>query len=1041
MLRRPFLFNPSRKATRLCLLFALILLGNRLVSAQYLPGETSGSPEQRKDHEKMSFEESNRIHPTGQPRNQRSLHPNLSGLDGTRMETSSSFSREKIKTFGRDTMADLSTIRGGDSLYMAWVARYDGPNGIDVPIAICVDANSNVYVTGSGTAGTNSDYATIKYDATGVEQWIVRYNGPGNGDDRATALVNDANGNVYVTGSSGVDLYAYDFATVKYDASGVEQWVARYNGPASYYDAAYAIAVDEGGNVYVTGESFSQSLGEDYATIKYNPSGGQEWVARYNGPGGPDYAYALEVDAIGNVYVTGESGGDYATIKYNPSGVQDWVVRYDGMGNYYFNVATALAIDVLGNVYVTGSSYSTSTSDDYATIKYDPLGAEQWVARYDGPVNSSDIANALAVDQDGNVYVTGSSPGQGTLEDYATIKYDPSGVEQWVTRYGAPEKSSDRPNSIAVDASGSVFVTGYSGVDPYYGFATIKYDGSGVEQWIAINDDPENDNRAYDLAIDGQGNVYVTGWSWSSTTSIDYATIKYDQLGIQQWTARYDGPGDRSDLATALAIDEMGNVYVTGGSGVWEWWYDYATVKYDQSGVQEWVTRYNGPANGDDYASAIAVDAKENLYVTGRSGVGPSLYDYATIKYDPSGQEEWVARYDGPGSGDDRASDLCVDAVGNAYVTGGSGGNYATIKYDPNGELEWVARYVGGNGFDAGAALAVDQNGNVCVTGSSRGSGTGIFDFVTIKYDLSGQQQWIARYDGPTHGLDAPTDLTVDAGGNVYVTGYSGASLFVSDYLTIKYDEFGAEHWVARYNGEANGDDKAHAITKDLEGNVYVTGKSRGFDGSYDYVTIKYDPAGIQQWVARYNGLGNYDDEARALCLDESDNVFVTGESGGSYATVRYSASGEQEWVSRYDNSGTGDAGATALGLTVSGDLFVTGFSGVWPNYDYTTIKYQQVTTEVETPVDVPDRFFLRQNYPNPFNASTTIEFSIPEASAVSLHVFNLLGEEVETLVSEQLSPGSYSVQWNANEMASGIYFYRLVTDNFVETKRFVLLK
>jgi hypothetical protein len=125
----------------------------------------------------------------------------------------------------------------------------------------------------------------------------------------------------------------------------------------------------------------------------------------------------------------------------------------------------------------------------------------------------------------------------------------------------------------------------------------------------------------------------VTGGSIGSSGTYDYATIKYDAAGVTQWVARYNGPGNLDDFATAIAIDGSANVYVTGdsvGSGTF---YDYATIKYNASGAEQWVARYNGPGNLDDDARAIAVDVSSNVYVTGESSGSGTNYDYATIKY------------------------------------------------------------------------------------------------------------------------------------------------------------------------------------------------------------------------------------------------------------------------------------------------------------------------------------------------------------------------------------------------------------------------
>jgi hypothetical protein len=433
-----------------------------------------------------------------------------------------------------------------------------------------------------------------------------------------------------------------------------QEWVARYDGPAHFEDTAYAIAVDGGGNVHVTGSACVETM----------------------------------IDAELRDYC---SRFDYATVKYGADGNQLWVARYSGSADGV-NEATAIALDGAGNVYVTGYSYGIGTLSDYATVKYDADGNELWVARYDGPASSYDIALAIALDGAGNVYVTGGSRGVGTDYDYATVKYDADGNELWVARYNGPGNSSDQASAIALDASGNVYVTGEStGVGRAYDYATVKYDADGNELWVARYHGPVNfDDVATAIAIGPAGNVYVTGSSFGVGTGYDYATVKYDADGNQLWVARYNGPGNQNDLAYAIALDAAGNVHVTGGTFSFETDSDYATVKYDADGNELWAARYNGPGNSYDAAFGIAVDAAGKVYVTGGSvGVGTGE-DYATVKYDADGNELWVARYNGPGNAYDVATAIAVDAAGKVYVTGTSYGgidtnfDYATVKYTQN---------------------------------------------------------------------------------------------------------------------------------------------------------------------------------------------------------------------------------------------------------------------------------------------------------------------------------------------------------------------
>ncbi len=522
----------------------------------------------------------------------------------------------------------------------------------------------------------------------------------------------------------------------------------------------------------------------------------------------------------------------------------------------------------------------------------------------------------------------------------------------------------------------------------------------------------------------------------------------------EEWVARYNGPGNGWDAAYAFAVDAEGNVYVTGyscSSGFRDC--DYATIKYDSDGNQLWAARYNGPGNGYDRANALAVDAEGNVHVTGFSEAPGTSRDYTTIKYDPNGNQLWVARYNGPGNGWDEAFALAVDADGNVHVTGcswsaGIDYDYATIKYDSSGNQLWVARYNGlGNDDDKAFALALDADGNVYVTGESTGYWT-CSDFATIKYRKNGTRHWVARYNGPANTTDFAKDLALDSSGNVYVTGRSTGSDTEYDYTSIKYDPYGNELWVARYNGPGNAWDGAEALATGLDGNIYVTGFSEGYDTFWDYATIKYDSLGNQLWVVRYNGLGNSYDWAEALDVDREGNLYVTGYSGGSgtgsdYATVKYNTRGSQLWVARYNGPENYEDAARSVAVDAEGNVYVTGTSSVSDTTsDYATIKYSQLTA-VETATSgrtLPTGFDLTCQ-PNPFNASTTIMYSLPEAGDVSLNIYNLGGQLIETLVRDLQEPGEYRVIWDASNYSSAIYFYKLTAGDWTETRRTTLLK
>jgi outer membrane protein assembly factor BamB len=436
--------------------------------------------------------------------------------------------------------------------------------------------------------------------------------------------------------------------------------------------------------------------------------------------------------------------------------------------------------------------------------------------------------------------------------------------------------------------------------------------------------------------------------------------------GVQLWASRFGGPG--FDYSLAIAVSPGGRkVFVTGRMGrgpAINAYLDYATVAYDAAtGHRLWVSRYQG-FRLDNVPSAVVVSPDgTTVFVTGSSQNSGELgngNDYATVAYSAAtGAQLWVSRYNGPANGDDFAEAIAVSPGGaTVFVTGtASGGGYTTIAYDARtGQEVWVREYMGtANKVSEASALAVSPDGRtVYVTGTSYEVNSGP-DYATVAYDArTGERRWISIYNGGINFSNYATSLRVSPDGStVFVTGESGIDPYGFDYATVAYDAAtGAQRWVSRYNGPGNGIDVARSVAVSPDGGtVYVTGRSDGGPRQPDYATIAYNArTGAQQWVRRYNGHGSCRTIATSVAVGAGGReIFVTGAStpitsvpnscDAGIATIAYSAAGTQLWLKHVHN------GALYAGLAVSratNTIFIAGSIAPGPNggSDYDTVAY-----------------------------------------------------------------------------------------------------
>jgi len=365
------------------------------------------------------------------------------------------------------------------------------------------------------------------------------------------------------------------------------------------------------------------------------------------GTSAPDNGFDIAVDEIGNTYVTGSTDGDFTgtgsagmydafIAKHDPSGKPLWIKQFGTAGN---DGGRGIAVDSIGNSYVTGYKGGfpfITGSYGVFLAKYDNSGNQLWINQLS--TDNSDFGNGVAVDENGNSYITGDTRGDlaGTgnagSSDLFIAKFDTSGNQLWIKQFGT--FTVDEGSDLAIDLNGNSYVTGYTYGEIVGTGSTVgsdvflaKYDTLGNRLWIKQFSSIENHNEGYGIAVDTNGNSYVTGHTSGDLAGTknaggsDTFIVKYNTFGTQIWIKQFGTP--YSDIGHNIAVDMNGNSYVTGetrgdldspgNAGL----SDVFIAKHDTSGNQSWIKQFG--TSSFDIGYGIAVDMDGNSYVTGNT--------------------------------------------------------------------------------------------------------------------------------------------------------------------------------------------------------------------------------------------------------------------------------------------------------------------------------------------------------------------------------------------------------------------------------------
>lgn len=413
---------------------------------------------------------------------------------------------------------------------------------------------------------------------------------------------------------------------------------------------------------------------------------------------------------------------------------------------------------------------------------------EAWVHRQVG-LSTYPENNAVAVGKDGSVIVTRASGDAD--DDFYTAKFAPNGIPVWEQRYSNSESSVDRPYAIAIDGAGDVFVTGDSFNARNPDFYTAKLSSrSGIVIWERRYNSPEDTaDLARALAIDKEGDVIVVGYGYKES-QWQLHLVKYRGTnGTVIWEQWRESLGNSYTEPIAAKVDSSNNVIVMASSSG----QDFYVAKYSGAdGYPLWEKSFNGPANTYDSPRGLAVDGSGSAIVTGISFNGRNT-DYCTVKFGSrDGTISWVKLYNSPENNDDSPQGVVADGWDNVIVTGWTSRGFYTAKYAGfDGRLIWENRYEGIRGLGTYAnAIAIDPHGNPVVAGESDG------DTYIAKYaSSSGTLIWEHRYNGSANGGDSipnSRSLAIGEEGTIAITGWSDGdpgSATKADYLTASYRE------------------------------------------------------------------------------------------------------------------------------------------------------------------------------------------------------------------------------------------------------------
>ncbi len=877
------------------------------------------------------------------------------------------------------------------------------------------------YVTGAG--GKRDLYVTKRVAATGVEVWSKSYDGTAGLDDEGAAVKFDSAGNVVVIGqetnaSGNTDIVVLKFAA----ANGTQLWKRAFKGSdgttdtgadsVGSYDVVNRVlkgrknlAIGPSNEVIVGGFVTNSTAGRDLVVIKYDTNGTKVWHNTYDGAGGIDFANAVAVDGVGNVYAAGGSRTgaamsslDGVTLKYNVSGNLVWTDRYD---NGRPDEITSLMLDRDNNPVVSG--YTQQNTFNMFVVRYnqnvDPGAPLQttiiWESIFDNPAyQSSESVWDMGMVFGRDVMLTGTSyPLNGVFNGY-TMRFKGTCVEgaRWDREYGDVSGGQDQMVAMGADYFGSPVVVGYTqAAGGRFAIQITKYDSEpGGMLWTKRYQSADGDSEPTAVAVDPSGNVFVIGYTTTSGGATKVLVQNYSPYSNPSRAAQtitFANPGAQlsgTTLALSATSDRglpltytvvsgpatvLGNSLVLRGSG-------NVTVRASQAGSGDYLPAapVQVTFSVSKSSQTISFNLPAKIYQVNGAWekfplTGVSTSDLA-VSYEvvsgPASINEGILQLSGAGLVTIRASQIGDSSYSAAVsvvrsVVGEVLGTFSILNdFHVNWRDRSLLDVTDNTSFASGqgVSLALGMTGRDATAGYIAGfvNGANGKDLYLTKYThniitSSAVQSWARRINGSASGDDEAAAVAVDASGNVIVAGYVTTSTG-RDLYVAKYNSDGGNGaagsttpiWEYTYNGSANGTDMAISLALQGTTHVVVGGCAASSGAGDDFFAAKLNAGdGSVVWQRTHNRSTTTSDIPSKVAVGSDGAVVLTGISSSNAWTVKLdSAAGNLTWQKVYNFANKPD-GIRGLALDGANNVIVSGYSQ-GSNYDMYTAKYQADT-------------------------------------------------------------------------------------------------